>query len=307
VSFAATSRLWLLAVPVVFAAAYVVLQVQRRRVRARFTDDVMLPSVVPVRPPWQRHLAALVLVVALALMTVGFAGPQAVKHTPRKSAIVVFAMDTSLSMATADLKPTRLDAARTATHALIAALPAGFRVGIVTFGTVPQLLVSPTLDRNVVDQSLAGLHAAHATATGGAMQLALQAIKDTRATVGQLAATIVLISDGQPSVGLDGQTPQQSVDAEAAAAKAADVQIHTVAAGGTAGAAMLAGVARETGGKSFLANNSTQLTSIYRGLGTVIGKVTHIRDFTALFTGVALAAACLAGMAALAWSSRLVP
>ena len=139
------------------------------------------------------------------------------------------------------------------------------------------------------------------------MQLALQAIKDTRATVGQLAATIVLISDGQPSVGLDGQTPQQSVDAEAAAAKAADVQIHTVAAGGTAGAAMLAGVARETGGKSFLANNSTQLTSIYRGLGTVIGKVTHIRDFTALFTGVALAAACLAGMAALAWSSRLVP
>ena len=139
------------------------------------------------------------------------------------------------------------------------------------------------------------------------MQLALQAVKDTRTTVGQLAATIVLVSDGQPSVGLAGQTPQQSVDAQAAAAKASDVEIDTVAAGGTAGAAMLAGVARETGGKSFLANDTAQLASIYRGLGTVIGNVKHTNDFTALFTGAALAAACLAGLAALAWSSRLVP
>ena len=306
-SFAAAGRLWLLAVPVVFAAAYVVLQVQRRRVRARFTDEVMLPSVAPVRPPWQRHVAALLLVLALTVMTLGFAGPRTVKQTPRKSAIVVFAIDTSLSMAATDLKPTRLDAARTATHSLIAALPAGFRVGVVTFGSVPQLLIAPTLDRNVVDQSLTGLVAAHGTATGRAMQLALQAVKDTRTSVGQLAATIVLISDGQPSVGLPGQTPQQSVDAEAAAAKAADVRIHTVAAGGNGGAAMLASVARETGGLSFRANDTAQLASIYRGLGTVISRVKRVHDYTAVFTGAALAVACLAGAAALAWSSRLVP
>jgi Ca-activated chloride channel family protein len=122
-----------------------------------------------------------------------------------------------------------------------------------------------------------------------------------------MAATVVLVSDGAPSIGLAGQSPQQAVDTEAAAAKAAGVTVDTVACGTEAGAATLARIARQSGGLSFTARSASQLTSIYRGLGTVIGKVKITHDLTAWFTGAALAAACLAGAAGLRWSDRLIP
>ena len=306
-SFDAAGRLWLVAVPLALAVAYLALQVRRRWVVARFSDEVMLPSVLPRRASWQRHLSAVLLGAVLLLLTLGFAGPRTVSERPRKAAIVVFAIDTSASMAATDVAPTRLDAARRATESLIADLPSTFRVGVVTFGTVPDLLVAPTLDREAVTESLAALTPAHATATAAAIRLALQAIKDARAGVGPLKATVVLVTDGSPSVGLPGQSPQQAMDTEAAAAKAADVPVHTIACGTAAGAATLARVARESGGMNFTARSAGQLSSIYRGLGTVIGKVRTTHDLTALFTGAALAAACLAGAAGLRWSDRLLP
>ena len=57
-SFLAPSRLWLLLLPTLLLAAYVVSQLRRRGYVVRFTTMDLLDSVAPKRPRWRRHLHA---------------------------------------------------------------------------------------------------------------------------------------------------------------------------------------------------------------------------------------------------------
>jgi len=305
-TFSAADRLWLLVLPAAVAAAYVVQQVVRRRIAARFVDDALLPSVMPVRTGWQRHLSLVVLVLTLATLTAGFAGPRTSTKVPRKDGVVILAIDTSASMASTDVAPTRLKAAQRSASDFVSALPAGIRAGLVTFGTDPQLLVSPTLDRPTMQAAIQSLQAAHATATAGAIDVALQAIKSARTTISRnLPGTIILLSDGRPSIGMNGLSPDDAADSEARASKAAGVPIDTIAVGTSAGAATMARLAQESGGRTFTAPSAAQLHAVYSTLSRTVGFTKRVNDWTAAFTGAALGLGVLAAAAALAWTRRL--
>src|SRR5881275_2117006 len=126
-------RLWLLAAPVVLLIAYLVAQRLRQRAVVRFTDVELLSSVAPTRTGWQRHIGAVLMLATLVLLTVGFARPAATTRTPQKSATVMLALDTSASMAAGDVTPSRLTAAKAEASAFVRGLPAGLKVGVVSF------------------------------------------------------------------------------------------------------------------------------------------------------------------------------
>jgi Ca-activated chloride channel family protein len=296
--------------------AYVVLQLVRRRAVARFTDEAMLASVVPARLGWRRHVAMVVLVATLVVLTVGFARPQSSTRVPRKAAVVMLVLDTSQSMSSTDVAPTRLAAAQQQATQFVRQLPALFRVGVVNFGTSPTLLVSPTTDHQAVQNAIRTLTPAHATATAAAIDLSLRAADAARkdgSTV--LPATLVLLSDGSPSVAFDGLPPAAAAEAQASRAKQMKTPIDTISFGATAtprnGVAPadpteLARIAQLSGGRAFTAQSAQQLGAVYRTIGTTIGHQTRTHDLTAWFTGAALALMLVGAAAGILLTQRLL-
>jgi len=316
------ARLWLLAAPVLLLAAYVVVQRTRHRAVVRFTDVELLRSIAPKGTGWQRHVAGALLLFTLMLLVVGFARPATEVRTPKKSATIMLALDTSASMAADDVTPNRLTAAKNEAEAFVRGLPSGLKVGVVSFDTTARVVVTATADRDAVLAGVSSLQTGAGTATADAIDLSLVTIRALpKAANGKpQPAAIVLMSDGSPSIGRNGLSPRAAVDVEAAAAKQAGVPIDTIAFGTAQGIVTLQGqevpvpsdpiamarIAHESGGKSFTAKSATQLRSVYDQIGRAVGYVVHHREVTAWFTGAGLALAALAAAAALIWSQRLV-
>jgi len=122
-SFLAPSRLWLLLLPILLLAAYVVSQLRRRGYVVRFTTMDLLDSVAPKRPRWRRHLPAVGLLLGLVALSLSLAKPAVAQQTADKRGVVVLAMDTSLSMEATDVAPSRLAAAQDAARTFLKNVP----------------------------------------------------------------------------------------------------------------------------------------------------------------------------------------
>ena len=84
--------LLLLAV-VALVVGYVLVQKARRRRTLRFTNLELLERVAPKRQGRARHVPAVLLVIALVLLTTAMAGPTAEQRVPRNRATVVLVID----------------------------------------------------------------------------------------------------------------------------------------------------------------------------------------------------------------------
>jgi Ca-activated chloride channel family protein len=321
-SFLSSWRLVFLLAPAALLVAYVVAQRARRKVVARFTSVDLLASVAPRRPGWQRHVPAAALIAALVLLVLSFAQPARAIRTPRQRATVMLTLDTSGSMIADDVVPNRLAAAQVAARNFASALPPGVQLGLVAFSTHARVLVSPTTDRTTVLAAIGTLQAGGGTATADAIDLSLQAIAALPpAADGKPApAAIVLMSDGSPTIGTGGESPEQAVQTATAAAKQAGVKINTIAYGTAEGIidvqgqtipvpadpAAMAAIASGSGGKTFAAKSAGQLKSVYTEIGRAVGYDVHRRNISAWFTGIGLALAALAAVFALIWTQRVV-
>jgi Ca-activated chloride channel family protein len=234
----------------------------------------------------------------------------------------VLTLDVSGSMVATDISPTRLAAAQQAARNFVQALPSGVQVGLVSFATSASMLVAPTSDRDTLLAAINGLQAGGGTATAAAINLSVKAATSVPAANGNKKApgTVVLMSDGSPTIGENGMSAAASVSSEDQAAKAAGVKINTIAFGtgnGTvtidgevvpvpADPAAMAQIASETGGRTFGAQSAGQLKSVYNEIGRAVGYDVHHRDITAWFIAIALVLMIAAAMGALAWNQRLV-
>jgi Ca-activated chloride channel family protein len=146
-SFAAPYLLLgLLAVPLA-VVAYFGLERRREQRAAGWANPALVPNLVKRPGPRIRHLPAALFLVAVALLLVAFARPEASLNSEREGATVVLTIDTSGSMATPDIKLTRLLAARTVSLTFLRELPSKYRVALEIFTDHPAVLVPPTYDR----------------------------------------------------------------------------------------------------------------------------------------------------------------
>ena len=111
---------------------------------------------------------------ALAALALALARPQATVAVPVEQASVLLVTDVSGSMKATDVEPTRLDAARSAALDFLDDVPDEVRVGAVAYSTVPHTLDRPGTDRSSVEDLIENLSADGGTATGDALDQALE-------------------------------------------------------------------------------------------------------------------------------------
>ncbi len=318
--FLEPSRLWLLVVVAALIALYVAMQFTKPRYTVRFSNLDLLDSVAPKRPGWRRHLSAACFAVALTLLVVSFAQPVMTVQVPQERTTVMLAFDTSLSMAAEDVEPNRFIAAQTAAKEFVNELPDRLNVGLVGFAGTAQLLVPPTQDHEDVLAAIDGLELDKATAIGDAVALSLDVIEDQAVGVeeGQPDAAIVLISDGETTVGLPTEdaiplAQEAGVAVTTIAYGTADGQIMVDEDGDGVGQLTpvpvnveeLRALAEGTGGRAFTAESASDLRTVYEELGSTIGFEEEQKDVAYRFVGAGLAMMLVAAGFSLRWFSRL--
>ena len=314
-TFLSPERLWLLLGAAALVAGYVAVQFRRRSYTVRFTNMALLDQVAPKRPGWRRHIPAVVFLMALSTLVLGFAQPARDQKVPRERATVMLALDTSLSMQATDVSPSRIQAAKSAAKAFVDQLPERINLGLVTFNGNATLRVTPTTDREVVKQAIDDAQLGERTAIGEAIFTSLDALKQVPANDGtEVPARIVLMTDGTTT---DGRPNEAAV----VAAKAANVPVTTIAFGTDNGTITipqeplpipvpvdkeaLKTIAADTNGKFYAAATADQLQQVYENIGSSVGYVTEQREISTWFIGAALVLLLVTGGLSLAWFQRL--
>jgi Ca-activated chloride channel family protein len=306
----------LMAVPLL-VWAYVAREQTRARAGAAFVSAPLRPSVVQWQPGWRRHLPILLAALALVVLLLALARPERTVAVPAEQARIVMVTDTSGSMQATDVQPTRLRAVQRAADDFLDQVPRKVRVGAVVFDHRAQLAQTPTLDRAAVRQVIDTMQPHGGTATGDAMQVALDALKG-RPGERHPPGAIVLLSDGKVTSGRDPLVVAQ-------AAKRQQIPVYTVALGTPQGEITvrerggttrvekvppdpetLRRVAQISGGKSFNVADAEKLDDVYKSLGSQVATKDEKREITAWLAGCALALLVAASIPQLMWFTRPV-
>lgn len=311
--------LGLLGLPVL-VAVYVRLQRDRRRAAAAFAAPALTPSVAPTRPGWRRHGPALAMALALAVLVIAAARPQRTVAVPVERAQVMLVTDVSGSMTATDVAPNRLIAARNAAQRFLANVPAELNVGVEAFNQTPQVLQSPTTDRDAALAAVNRLRVSGGTATGDAIQTAIRVLQQAPMQNGRKPpSAIVLLSDGASTHG-----DVQPLDA-ARNARRLRIPITTVALGTPNGTIQvqradgttvtrpvppdtesLRQIAQISGGRTAAATSASDLSAVYEKLGSQVGRKKEPREITSGFAGAGLALLALGAALSLRWFGRLI-
>jgi Ca-activated chloride channel homolog len=312
-----------LLIVLVLVGVYIAVQFARHRRVLRFANMELLETVAPpARSNRWRHLPAILLVVALVVLTVALAGPTHDVRIPRNRAVVMLVIDVSESMVSTDVTPTRLGAAQEAGKQFTDELTPGINLGLVAFGGNATLLVAPTTNRAAMRAGIDGLHAEERTATGEGIFTALQAIASVGAVMGggdtPPPAHIVLESDGAENVPGNPDEPRGAYTA-ARAAKDQGVAISTISFGTPDGTVNINGqeipvpVDDETlqkitdisGGQAFHAGSLEELKQVYSTLQQQIGYETIPGDASEAWTRLGALLMAAAVLAAVLTNRRL--
>jgi Ca-activated chloride channel homolog len=319
--------LCLLVVPLAIGA-YLVLERQRAARAARWASPALLPNMVSGSPGRKRLVPAIIFAVALVLLLVGFARPEAKFKQAKDGATVVLMIDTSGSMAADDVKPSRLRAADQAITEFVQKLPSHYRASLITFSSGIAVKVPPTYDRNSLLRGLPVKAQLEGTALGEAISQAVKVAKKATAPPkpGQPhpPASILLISDGGNNAGQ--VTPVNA----AKEARKAGIPISTVSLGTLNGSVKqqvplgkgkktfplvtnvpvepttLKQVAAASGGRFYAAHSTNQLAGVYKDLHKHLIYSRQYREVTVLVTLAAFVLILAGAGLSIWWFRRLV-
>ena len=303
----------------VLVGLYVLRERRRESYVTRFTRPALLPNLVGAVPGWRRHLPLALFIVALVAMIVGVARPHASVSVQREEATVLIAIDSSLSMSSQDVRPSRLIAAQRAAQAFADKMPKKFRIGVIGFAGRAYVAVPPTEERGLVRSALKSLKPGQGTALGDAVALGTRLARAERTSDGRIPPTAMLvISDGAQ---MSGRTTPA---AAAAQARSLHIPVYTVVVGTPDGVVNvpLAGgyqaqlrvppspetlrtVARSTGGQFFTAPGESSLRQIYEKLASHLGHRRVKREITDLFAGGSAAFLLFGGGLSALWFRRV--
>ena len=315
-TFLSAWRLIFLALPVTLVLL-AFLSAKRRPGRTVKFSSLELFEGLVVRPSRVKQ-ALPVMLVALAMCAgvVGAARPAYEETDKSEKAVVVLAIDVSLSMSATDVSPSRIEVAKKSAIRFVDNAPADTLIGVVAFDSNAQQIISATDNRDALRRVISRLEPGTGTAIGEAIFASLDTISaaaDT-ADADKAIGTIILLSDGTTTTG----RPDNEA---AAAAQARGVKVNTIAFGTPDGTVVtpdgqtvpvppdeqaLQNIADTARGKSFSATTEDALTKIYDSLGSSIVRKVVIREVSGWFALAAVLAIFVAAVLSLRWFRRLV-
>jgi Ca-activated chloride channel family protein len=315
VSFATPAWLFGLALVPLALLAYQASRRRGSRYAVRFTAVPALKAAAAVVPAWRRHVPAALALAALAALVLALAKPEKTIAVPVERASIMLVTDHSRSMSATDVEPDRLSAAQRAARTFINQLPDQVRLGAVAFSDTPDAVQAPSSDHDDARRIVDGQVADGATATGAALEVAIDALKNDKQNGKRPPSAIVLLSDGKTTV------PPDPVPVARTAGQL-KIPIYTVALGtrdatvpnpNPFGTPLLVApdpetlrqIAKVSGGRAFTAEDSDSLKSIYKTLGSQLGTKKQKKQVTASFAIGGLVLLLGAGVASLRWAGRL--
>lgn len=326
--------LLLLLVPVL-VLAYILMQRRRRRYAVRYASLSLVKEALGRGPGIRRHVPPALFLLSLAALIVAFARPQSVVTLPENEGTVILTIDVSGSMSADDVKPNRMEAAKAAARAFVERQPPSVQIGVVSFSDNAFMVQAPTSNQDAVIAAINRLQPQRGTAIGRGIITSLNAIAEqggaegpstngsplpaptptpTPMPAGTFApAIVILLTDGENNQWPDPLDVTQS-------AVQRGIRIYTVGLGSSEGSVLHIGgrsirtrldeptlrqIAQVTNGNYYNASNENDLRAIYENLDTRLVMKTEKTEITALFTGVGIFFALLAGMLSLVWFNRL--
>lgn len=237
------------------------------------------------------HLPATLALLGLVLLLVVLARPAArVAHArPVEGLDLLLALDISSSMTTRGPDGlTRLAHAQQAAREFIDARPHD-RLGLVAFARYPELICPPTRDHAALKAQLAALRPVpadgpeDATAIGAAAALAAEALAAGASAAGASAAgapappraaarVVVLLTDGEENVALEGHAGEVAPAHAAQLAQRLGVRLHVIATGTPAAGrpapdlAPVRAMALRSGGRLLQASDARALGEAYEAI-----------------------------------------
>jgi Ca-activated chloride channel family protein len=317
----------------VFVVVYLQMQQRRRRLAALYGNPGLVRDAGGRSLGARRHIPPLLFLVALTILIIALARPETLVSLPRVEGTVLLAFDVSGSMAADDLKPTRIEAAKTAARAFIARQPTTVQIGVVSFSEGGFAVQAPTADQDAILAAINRLGVQRGTSLASGIEASLNAIaastnpaltlSDRSLTPGPsptpvpkgtyTSAVIVLLTDGENT-----QQPDPLAAAQAAADRG--IRIYTVGIGSTEGATLhidgftvrsrldeetLQQIAQLTSGAYYNAANEEELRSIYDNLNPQLVIKPQRTEVTSLFAGAGIFVLMIGGTLSLLWLGRL--
>lgn len=173
--------------------------IARRSTAGAFTYSNLSFMRAAVRPRRSVEIVVgLLWVIAALALALAVSGTRVAARVPSPDGAVVICIDTSGSMASSDITPTREAAARSAVRTFVASAPASLRIGIVSFSSGANVVSPLTSDRDQLNEAIERIPEANgATAIGDALLAANQLLPNG----GHRA--VVLLTDGVNNRGSD--------------------------------------------------------------------------------------------------------
>lgn len=294
----------LIFVPVFVVGVYIFLRViaERGKKQAFAYSSLTFAESVFTRNVWLERILLAMILLGVATATLALAGPQVTLKVAQRDGAVVFCVDTSGSMASTDILPTRAKAAVNAMHLFVQHLPSGVKVGVVSFSTSADPVLTPDGDRTAIDQAIDRIPEPNgATAIGDGLLLSEQLLPKT----GRRA--IVLLTDGVNNRGSDPSEAAQELAAH-------HIKLYTVGIGTSDSGQIIPGTneaadadpdalrqyAETTGGKFEAVKDANEIAAAFLKLSQETAWESRKVNFAllaALFGAALLGASVIFGLA----------
>lgn len=188
----------LLSIPILVFLFYAALRIKKKALD-RYGDMNVIVQLMPMlsfkRPVYKFWM----LMLAVTFIIVGIAGPQfgsKLQKVKRKGVEIVIALDVSNSMLARDIKPSRLDKAKSAISKLVEKL-GNDKIGMIVFAGEAYTQLPITTDYSSARLFLSGITTeivpVQGTAIGAAIELASKSFSPDTKT----SKAIVIITDGE--------------------------------------------------------------------------------------------------------------
>jgi Ca-activated chloride channel family protein len=319
---------WLIAIP---AVIYWYVTVQRRKAAraAALAGQGLVVSGGAGRPRRWRHVPFALFLIALTVLVVALAKPSTTVSTPRRQGTVIVALDVSNSMRATDIKPSRIDAAKSSARAFVKQQPTAVKVGVVAFGDGAVVVQNPTTNHADALAAIDHVSIGGGTSIGQGLLTSLNTIAGKPITIDPNAlnndegkvdvgyyggAVIAAFTDGENTNGVDPLNV-------ANVASAAGVRVHTVGVGTEAGTTFqyqgftiataldsntLKQIATTTDGTYHTAGDAGGLAAISQTIRLHFTIVAQHTEVTALFCAAAVVMLLLGALASVRVNGRVV-
>lgn len=279
-SWANPNFLWLLLLVIPIVAYFIWKHLGKKNPSLLFSSTSELQDLPGSWKTYGIWVAPVLQILAFCLVILALARPQHKNTTVERNAEgidIVMTLDISTSMKAEDLKPNRLEAAKSVAEDFVNKRVSD-RIGLVLFARKSFTMVPPTLDYDLLKRLLGDVEMGvveDGTAIGMGIATAVNRLKESNAE----SKVIILLTDGQNNAG--------EIDPVTAAdlAVSYDIKIYTIGAG-TRGTApypvrdpifgdryqnvevnideeMLTQIANMTDGSYFRATDTEKLENIY--------------------------------------------